>query len=168
MRTGPRPRQRHKKQNDKDSGASERRQLEAELRASEDRFRLVLENSPSPIGVFDQTGSLRYVSPTIAAVFGLSPEEMLRRAALVHPLIGKIDPTELTAERRAELGVGHVHNAASWLHLMEKVIYCARHPGENARSKRACTAISLASGIISLCSKAFNTTCARSSSSCMT
>jgi PAS domain-containing protein len=60
MHTGLRPRQSHSKQNGRSLGASERRQLEAELRASEDRFRLVLENSPSPIGVFDQTGSLRY------------------------------------------------------------------------------------------------------------
>ncbi|MFN8469128.1 MAG: ATP-binding protein [Caldilineaceae bacterium] len=131
--TAVRPRQSHAQQEGKASGAPRRHRLEAELRASEDRFRLVLENSPSPIGVFDQTGSLRYISPTIAAVFGLSPEEMLRRAALVHPLIGQIGPAELTPARQAELGLGHVRNAATWLHLMEKVIYCAEHPGEKVQ-----------------------------------
>lgn len=123
----------HSRQNEQGLGAYERRQLEAELCASEDRFRLVLENSPSPIGVFDQTGRLHYISPSIAAVFGYSAEEMLYRAAQVHPLIGKIKPAELTPERRAEFGLGHVQNAAAWLHLMEKVIYCAQHPGEKVQ-----------------------------------
>ena len=121
------------RQKEEGLGASKQRQLEAELRASEDRFRLVLENSPSPIGVFDQTGRLHYISPSIAAVFGYSAEEMLYRAALIHPLIDKIKPAELTPERRAELGIDHVQNAASWLHLMEKVVYCAQHPGEKVQ-----------------------------------
>ena len=130
MRAGLRLRQVDSEQNGKKLGDSERRQLKAELRASESRFRLVFENSPSPIGVFDQTGLMRFVSPTIAAVFGYSPEELLRRAARIHPLFGKVDPAELTAERRAELGLGHIPNAASWLVLIDKVLYCAQHPGE--------------------------------------
>jgi len=133
MRTGLRFRLYQPRQNGGHLGSSERRQLQADLRASEDRFRLVLENSPSPIGVFDQTGLMRYISPTIAAVFGYPPEEMLSRAARVHALRDKIDPNELTAERRAELGLGHIPNAASWLHLIDKVIYCAQHPGEKVQ-----------------------------------
>ena len=58
---------------------------------------------------------------------------MLRRAARVHPLLGKIDPAALTPERRAELGLGNMPNAASWLHLIERVVYCAEHPGEKVQ-----------------------------------
>lgn len=133
MRASLRLRQVYPRQSDKHGGITDRRQLEADLRASEGRFRLVLENSPSPIGVFDQTGLMRFVSPTIAAVFGYSPEEMLCRAARIHPLLGKVDPAELTAERRAALGLGHMPNAASWLYLIDKVIYCAQHPGEKVQ-----------------------------------
>ena len=133
MRGGLRLSRVYPKQNSKALGDSGRRQLEADLRASEGRFRLVFENSPSPIGVFDHTGLMRFVSPTIAAVFGFSPEEMLCRAARVHPLLGKIDPAALTPELRAELGLGNMPNAASWLHLIERVVYCAEHPGEKVQ-----------------------------------
>jgi PAS domain-containing protein len=80
MRAGLRLRQLYPKREGNQLGTSERLQLEAELRASEDRFRLVLEDSPSPISVFDQTGLMRYISPTIVAAFGFSPEEMLRHS----------------------------------------------------------------------------------------
>ncbi len=49
---------------------AERRQAEAALRESEDRYRSVMEAAPDPIAVYDMEGRLQYVNPAFARVFG--------------------------------------------------------------------------------------------------
>ncbi|MDI6104232.1 response regulator [Actinoplanes sp. NEAU-A12] len=78
----------------------ERRRTEAALRTSEERFRLVAENlqdvlfrfRPGPAPV------LEYISPAIAAMTGLSPEELYEQPEL---LFGTMDPDDREVMRRS-------------------------------------------------------------------
>ena len=58
------------------------------LRASEGRFRAVIENSHEVIGLIDRNGRWLYVSPAIERIGGYSPQEILETptfGARVHP-----------------------------------------------------------------------------------
>jgi PAS domain S-box-containing protein len=53
----------------------ERRLIEAELRANEERYRKVLETSPDPIVVYDMEGKVTFFNQAFTRVFGWSLEE---------------------------------------------------------------------------------------------
>lgn len=55
---------------------TERKESEAALRASEERFRSITAQMSDMIFLTDDTGELLYVSPASEAIFGLEPEEM--------------------------------------------------------------------------------------------
>ncbi|MCC6313775.1 MAG: PAS domain-containing protein, partial [Thermomicrobiales bacterium] len=65
--------------------------LQAEVRASEERFRTLVERLPAivTINTADQTNTLLYASPQVRDVFGETPEELIanpeRWLARVHP-----------------------------------------------------------------------------------
>ncbi len=63
----------------------ERKQAEAALRTSEERFRILAEASLAGIYLF-QDGRFVYVNPALAAIFGYRPEE----------IIGRLGPLDLT------------------------------------------------------------------------
>lgn len=67
--------------------ATERLNAESRLRASEARFRTLVENSYDVINMFSATGELTYTSPSVKRVLGYEPEEMMRMAPgeVVHP-----------------------------------------------------------------------------------
>jgi PAS domain S-box-containing protein len=60
---------------------------ETELRKSEEQFRALIENASDIITIIDPDGTIRFNSPTITAVLGYAPDELVGRNALelVHP-----------------------------------------------------------------------------------
>jgi PAS domain S-box-containing protein len=65
----------------------EKRAAERAMRASEQRFRALIENSADGIGVVGKDGRLNYLSPASGRILGFSPDEMLGRNPFdfVHP-----------------------------------------------------------------------------------
>lgn len=66
---------------------SERHRAEAALRASEARFRALVQHSSDVTIIRDLDGTIRYMSPMAEQVFGYTVEELIgrNRAELIHP-----------------------------------------------------------------------------------
>jgi PAS domain S-box-containing protein len=66
---------------------AERARVETALRATEERFRALIENSPDAIALFSQDGVILYGSPATARILGYSLDEFVGRNAfeLIHP-----------------------------------------------------------------------------------
>lgn len=64
-----------------------RQRAEDKLRASEEHFRSLIENSADAIAIADTEGRLTYVSPAYKRLLGYEPEELIGQAflSLVHP-----------------------------------------------------------------------------------
>ncbi len=62
-----------------DARMAERDRAEAELRAAEQRHRLLADNSTDMILVFDPSGTVTYVSPASVELMGYQPEELIGR-----------------------------------------------------------------------------------------
>ncbi|HXD75118.1 MAG TPA: PAS domain S-box protein [Vicinamibacterales bacterium] len=66
---------------------SERRRIESRLRAAEERFRKLVEESSDGIFLADSQGLIAYSSPSLERVLGFTPDELHRTSGfdLVHP-----------------------------------------------------------------------------------
>lgn len=61
---------------------TDRYRAEEALRASEERFRALVQNSSDLISVIDAAGTIRYESPSVQQILGFSPEERVGKNLL--------------------------------------------------------------------------------------
>ncbi|WP_419252737.1 PAS domain S-box protein [Caulobacter sp. ErkDOM-YI] len=63
------------------------RRIQAELAASESRYRLLADNASDMIAAFGPSGDIRFVSPACRPILGYTPEEMFGRRVIdmTHP-----------------------------------------------------------------------------------
>ncbi|MBL8155975.1 MAG: PAS domain S-box protein, partial [Anaerolineae bacterium] len=66
---------------------TERKRLQEELRASEERLRVIAETVPDLIFRADSAGNLTYANPAFLAVLGLEPQHLIGQSPLmlIHP-----------------------------------------------------------------------------------
>src|SRR5581483_9283705 len=79
---------------------------EQALAASEERYRLLAENSLDQVALLDPTGTILYASPSHSRVLGYQPDELIQTA-----LFDRIHPDDLPQARAAVQAVLADHTA---------------------------------------------------------
>ncbi len=103
---------------------TERKEVEASLRRSEERFRSLVQNASDIIMILEADGTIRYVSPAIENVLGLQTEDAVGRKAVafVHP-VDRAEAIRVFAEAGREPGIRPTgefrlrHESGAWRYL---------------------------------------------------
>lgn len=111
---------------------SERRQLQAALRANEEHLRLITDSVPDLISQLDEMGCYTYASPSFQKVLGCDPASLIGKwgVEMVHP----DDVERMTAlyqeaitthprEMKAELRLRHVDGHYIWVESTGTYLY---------------------------------------------
>jgi len=86
---------------------TERRLADEALRASEERYRAIWENSPIGISIFDREGRYRYINPSYCKLFGYTEDELINERMEEKTIPGE----ELKTYRKLiQIGFSHSSN----------------------------------------------------------
>ena len=97
-------------------------QVQADLEASEARYRLLADNSSDVITVADLTGKISYVSPAVEAVLGFAPAHFIGK--YVRDFILPEDYPQVEAEYRAFVAQGRFDDAP---HIRYRILHRDGH-----------------------------------------
>jgi PAS domain S-box-containing protein len=114
---------------------TERKQAEAALRESEDRFRKIFENAAMGIAITDWQGRVQQVNPAHCAMLGYTGEELrgVHFASFIHPEDRDVNIKEIQRLQAGELPFFEVENRyihkdghPVWVHKFVSVLTDAR------------------------------------------
>ncbi|MGI9175727.1 MAG: hybrid sensor histidine kinase/response regulator [Rhodothermales bacterium] len=118
------------------SRTTQHEQAEHALRESEARFRAVTQNALDIIAVMDEEGCVMYLSPSVEAVLGYAPEELLGGQLVeqlspdeVHYLRNQLTQVLLQAEAVVTLSFAFKHKNGEVRHLSAKAKNLLGSPG---------------------------------------
>ncbi len=102
---------------------TDRRQSEVQLRAGEERFRLIAENSTDLIGQYSQTGEVLYASPALTRLLGYAPADRIGHS--VYELFHPDDVEEVRRAHRSLLENGGAQSLAfRYRHQAGNYVWC--------------------------------------------